>query len=48
MFDKRIDNRFAWDFPCRAINLPSYHEISESELERVVNVTLCLLENKNG
>ncbi len=35
-------NAIAWDIPERAINLPSFHEISPHELERVANVLLTL------
>ena len=33
-------NTIAWDIPERAINLPSFHDISEQELERVAQVIL--------
>lgn len=36
MFENRPQNRIAWDIPGRAINLPSYHEITDDELGRVV------------
>jgi perosamine synthetase len=35
-------NAIAWDIPERAINLPSYHDIGEGELERVVGVLLSI------
>jgi perosamine synthetase len=38
-------NRHAYDIPGRAINLPSYHDISESDLDRVVT-TLSSLWHK--
>jgi perosamine synthetase len=38
MFEEQTKNRFAWDIPGRAINLPSYHDITITELERVVNL----------
>jgi len=38
MFKENLKNRFAYDIPKRAINLPSYHEISIEEQDRVVNV----------
>ncbi len=37
-FELALQNRVAYDIPGRAINLPSYHDLSESELERVVKV----------
>jgi perosamine synthetase len=38
MFVPRPGNRNAWDIPGRAINLPSYHDMTESELDRVSGV----------
>ena len=38
MFAPRPDNRVAWDIPERAINLPSYHDMTERDIERVVAV----------
>jgi len=36
MFEAENGNRLAWDLPTRAINLPSYHDISAEDLYRVV------------
>jgi perosamine synthetase len=36
MFDDAPANRHAWDIPTRAINLPSYHDMTEHERDRVV------------
>lgn len=38
MFQPRPENRVAWDIPGRAINLPSYHDMSAGDLERVCRV----------
>jgi perosamine synthetase len=38
MFEPVSSNLLAWDIPGRAINLPSYHDMSVSEIERVVGV----------
>jgi len=38
MFDPVYSNVRAWDIPERAINLPSYHDIGDAEIERVVGV----------
>ena len=38
MFEPRRQNRHAWDIPGRAINLPSYHDLTEQEMDRVCNV----------
>jgi perosamine synthetase len=35
-------NHHAWDIPSRAINLPSYHDISEEDLARVAGVVISL------
>lgn len=43
MFEDRLINSNAWDIPNRAINLPSYHDISDVELDRVVEVITKLL-----
>lgn len=38
MFAPQRSNRFAWDIPGRAINLPSYHDMTEGDLQRVTQV----------
>lgn len=38
MFSVRTQNVYAYDISRRAINLPSYHDITELEIERVANV----------
>ena len=40
-------NTHAWDIPERAINLPSFHDMSEEELERVTQVILSLINAPN-
>ena len=43
MFSARPDNKCAWDIPKRAINLPSFHDITAQEIDRVAAViTRCL------
>ncbi|MDS7594763.1 DegT/DnrJ/EryC1/StrS family aminotransferase [Agrobacterium tumefaciens] len=37
-FEPVPSNVHSWDIPQRAINLPSYHDIAEEDLRRVVNV----------
>ncbi|TBW38275.1 DegT/DnrJ/EryC1/StrS aminotransferase family protein [Siculibacillus lacustris] len=37
-FDDRPDNTVAWDLPGRAINLPSHHDMTDGEIERVCDV----------
>jgi perosamine synthetase len=38
MFDAVPGNRHAWDIPGRAINLPSYHDMSRDDQDRVIAV----------
>lgn len=38
MFSAQPENHNAYDIPTRAINLPSYHDLTEGELARVVEV----------
>ncbi|MFM1831679.1 MAG: hypothetical protein RLZZ558_2019 [Planctomycetota bacterium] len=38
MFEPQRQNRHAWDIPGRAINLPSYHDITEDDMDRVAQV----------
>ena len=44
MFTPAPENRVAWDLPSRAINLPSYHDMSETDLDRVARVVERLLD----
>jgi perosamine synthetase len=37
-FKTKLQNQVSYDIPGRAINLPSYHDLSRSELARVVEV----------
>jgi perosamine synthetase len=43
MFEPQRDNCFAWNIPGRAINLPSYHEMTDVELARVADVVLTVI-----
>jgi perosamine synthetase len=38
MFEPVTENRLAFDIPTRAMNLPSFHDMTEEELDRVVTV----------
>jgi perosamine synthetase len=40
IFDDQPKNQLAYDIASRAINLPSYHDLTEIELQRVVNTVL--------
>jgi perosamine synthetase len=43
MFKAKKSNKLAWDLPTRSINLPSYHDISDAEQDRVINVIKSIL-----
>jgi perosamine synthetase len=43
MFAPRPGNHIAWDIPTRAINLPSYHDMTDEDQERVAAVVNKLL-----
>lgn len=38
MFEPKQNNVVAWSIPCRAINLPSFHDMELSDQERIVSV----------
>lgn len=40
MFQPKLSNRNSYDIPTRAINLPTYHDMTESDLARVVAAVL--------
>ena len=44
MFEDCSENRVAWDIPGRAINLPSFHDISEQEQQRTISVVRSALD----
>ena len=48
MFPDRRENRHAWDIPERAINLPSYHDMTEDEIGRVTDVILGLIDSRTA
>lgn len=43
MFTPRLENVHAYDIPGRAINLPSYHDMSDDDIARVASVILTLV-----
>lgn len=47
MFDARQQNEVAWDICNRAINLPSYHDMTDDDIARVTDVIGELLRQKN-
>jgi len=40
-------NKWSWDIPNRAINLPSYYDIEKEDMSRVVDVLSYLLKQEN-
>ncbi|HEX8057951.1 MAG TPA: DegT/DnrJ/EryC1/StrS family aminotransferase [Novosphingobium sp.] len=40
MFEDRPANVNAWDIPARAINLPSYHDMTEADIDRVADTLI--------
>jgi perosamine synthetase len=38
MFTPCPHNQHAWDIPGRAINLPSFHDMTDEEIDRVSSV----------
>lgn len=48
MFDERRDNKIAFDIPERAINLPSYHDMTDAEIARVTDVIAGLIDIRSS
>ena len=40
MFEPQTQNRNSWQIPVRAINLPSFHDITQAEQDRVIEVVI--------
>ena len=40
MFEDGPANANAWDIPTRAINLPSYHDMAEADIDRVADTLI--------
>ncbi len=47
MFESVETNANAWSIPNNAINLPSYHEISNNDISRVVNVVKYIFQESS-
>ena len=43
MFDPKPENEWAWDIPGRAINLPTYHDLTIEEIDRICNILISIL-----
>ncbi len=48
MFNEKRGNRHAWDIPERAINLPSYHDMTDDEIGRVADVVIGLIDSRSA
>ncbi|MDH4316980.1 MAG: DegT/DnrJ/EryC1/StrS family aminotransferase [Desulfobulbaceae bacterium] len=44
MFSSRKENVNSWSIPCRAFNLPSYHDLSREEQERIITTLKSVIE----
>lgn len=44
MFEKCPENRNSWEIPDRAINLPSYHDMTEEDIDRACAVIMRLID----
>jgi len=38
MFEEQRQNTQSWEIPTRSINLPSYHDMTKNEQDRVIEV----------
>lgn len=47
-FEDCKHNINSWDIPSRAINLPSYHDMTNADIERVCSVIEDLLDNRHS
>lgn len=45
MFNRISGNRNSYDIPTRAINLPSYHDLTDADQERVISIIFEALES---
>jgi len=46
MFEDNKLNKYAWDVPTRAINLPSYHDLTDDDIFRVAGVIESLIAGR--
>jgi perosamine synthetase len=46
MFDDVPGNKYAWDIPNRAINLPSYHDMTTDDQDRIIKVVRGLVKRR--
>jgi len=48
MFERRPENRVSYGLYARAMNLPSYHDMSEADLDKVCALVKRALEGRHG
>lgn len=48
MFESRPENVNAWSIPERAINLPSYHDMSEADIDRVAETLVATAQSRRS
>ena len=48
MFTEQRENHHAYDIPERAINLPSYHDMTEDEIDRVARIVIDLVDSRTA
>ena len=48
MFEEKPENEVSYELYKRSVNLPSYFDLKEEEIEKVVNVVRSVLHSKNG
>ncbi|MET1756957.1 DegT/DnrJ/EryC1/StrS family aminotransferase [Novosphingobium sp. RD2P27] len=48
MFEDKRANVNAWDIPKRAINLPSYHEMEDADIDRVADTLIRVVRGAQG
>ncbi|KMN81904.1 perosamine synthetase [Chromobacterium alkanivorans] len=46
MFEPKPDNRNAWSLPACAINLPSFHDMTQDDIERIAGVVRHVLRSR--
>jgi perosamine synthetase len=44
MFEPKKENIHAWDIPGRAINLPSYHDLTHDQIKDVCDIIIDLVK----
>jgi perosamine synthetase len=48
MFERRPENRVSYGLHARAMNLPSYHDMSDADIDKVCALVKRALEGRHG